>query len=69
MGDLIAWLVELAGGAVADEGNTCLPKSQREAAFTIGALHQWGLDDDDPLCISTAEHVRSHCACIKYIPS
>lgn len=55
-----AWLVELAGGAVADSDSTCFPKSQREAAFTIVALHQWELDDDDPLCVSTAEEVRDY---------
>ncbi|KAH8110449.1 hypothetical protein DFH11DRAFT_1730360 [Phellopilus nigrolimitatus] len=50
------WLFELAGGAVADAEDTCLPKSQREAGFTIAAFHQWELDDDDPLCVTTAEH-------------
>ncbi|KAI5117983.1 hypothetical protein M0805_009200 [Coniferiporia weirii] len=50
------WLFELAGGAVGDAKDTCLPKSQREAGFTIAAFHQWELDDDDPLCVETAEH-------------
>lgn len=54
----IAWLFELAGGAVADATDTCLPKEQREATFTIAAFHQWELDDDDPACVETAEHVR-----------
>ena len=57
---ITAWLVELAGGAVADSDSTCFPKSQREAAFTIVALHQWELDDDDPFCISTAEDVSGY---------
>ena len=35
-----AWLFELAGGAVADNDGTCLPKAQREASFTIAAFHQ-----------------------------
>ncbi|KAL5512481.1 hypothetical protein ACEPAG_3134 [Sanghuangporus baumii] len=50
------WLFELAGGAVGDADDTCLPKAQREAGFTIAAFHQWELDDDDPLCVTTAEH-------------
>lgn len=53
----LAWLFELAGGAVADNTDTCLPKEQREAAFTIAAFHQWELDDDDPACVETAEQV------------
>ncbi|KAJ2918526.1 hypothetical protein MD484_g1863, partial [Candolleomyces efflorescens] len=49
------WLFELAGGAVADYTDTCLPKSQREAAFTIAALHQWEMDIDDDRCVDSAE--------------
>ncbi|KAJ3534406.1 hypothetical protein NMY22_g6941 [Coprinellus aureogranulatus] len=49
------WLFELAGGAVADCDTTCLPKSQREAAFTIAALHQWEMDVDDDRCVASAE--------------
>ncbi|KAF6759991.1 hypothetical protein DFP72DRAFT_805866 [Ephemerocybe angulata] len=49
------WLFELAGGAVADYTDTCLPKSQREAMFTIAALHQWEMDFDDPRCVTSAE--------------
>jgi hypothetical protein len=52
-----AWLFELAGGAIADHTNTCIPKSQREAAFTIAALHQWEIHVDDPRCKSSAEDV------------
>jgi hypothetical protein len=53
----LAWLFELAGGAVADYTDTCLPKSQREAAFTIAALHQWEMDIDDTKCVDSAEEV------------
>ncbi|CAK5281918.1 unnamed protein product [Mycena citricolor] len=49
------WLFELAGGALADFDDNCLPKSQREAAFTIAALHQWEMDMDDSRCIDAAE--------------
>ncbi|KAI0264192.1 hypothetical protein BC834DRAFT_884175 [Gloeopeniophorella convolvens] len=51
-----AWLFELAGGAIADDADgTCVPKTQREAAFTIAALHQWEMGVDDPRCVATAE--------------
>ncbi|GLB37918.1 putative oxygen-dependent FAD-linked oxidoreductase family protein [Lyophyllum shimeji] len=49
------WLFELAGGAIADYEDTCVPKSQREAAFTIAALHQWEIDVHDDRCIASAE--------------
>ncbi|THV06641.1 hypothetical protein K435DRAFT_450087 [Dendrothele bispora CBS 962.96] len=49
------WLFELAGGAIADYENTCVPKSQREALFTVAALHQWDMGLDDVRCITTAE--------------
>ncbi|KAF9463538.1 hypothetical protein BDZ94DRAFT_1163851 [Collybia nuda] len=49
------WLFELAGGAIADYEDTCVPKSQREAPFTIAALHQWEMDIDDDRCIDSAE--------------
>ena len=51
----LAWLFELAEGAVADAEDNCLPKSQREAAFTVAALHQWDLDNHDDRCITAAE--------------
>jgi hypothetical protein len=54
---IVAWLFELAGGAIADFEDTCLPKAQREAAFTIAALHQWDMGVDDPRCIAAAEDV------------
>ena len=54
---IVAWLFELAGGALADFENTCIPKSQREAAFTIAALHQWEMELDDDACIDAAETV------------
>ncbi|KAI9510334.1 hypothetical protein F5148DRAFT_976931 [Russula earlei] len=53
------WLFELAGGAIADYEGTCVPKAQRQAAFTIAALHQWEMGVDDPRCVSSAEDVRS----------
>jgi len=49
------WLFELAGGAIADYEETCIPKAQREAKFTIAALHQWEMGVDDPRCVSSAE--------------
>jgi hypothetical protein len=52
-----AWLFELAGGAIGDFEDTCVPKSQRETAFTVAALHQWEMGVDDPKCISSAEDV------------
>ena len=52
-----AWLFELAGGAIVDYEATCVPKAQRDAAFTIAALHQWELGVDDPRCVSSAEDV------------
>lgn len=49
------WLFELAGGAITDHEETCVPKAQREAKFTIAALHQWEMGVDDPRCVSSAE--------------
>ncbi|KAL1945423.1 hypothetical protein VTO73DRAFT_2274 [Trametes versicolor] len=49
------WLFELAGGAIGDFEDTCLPKEQREATWTVAALHQWDMGIDDPRCITTAE--------------
>ncbi|KAI0343601.1 hypothetical protein BDW22DRAFT_1412957 [Trametopsis cervina] len=51
------WIFELAGGAIADYDDTCLPKEQREATWTVAALHQWDMGIDDPRCIQTAEEV------------
>ncbi|KAI0701004.1 hypothetical protein C8T65DRAFT_709583 [Cerioporus squamosus] len=53
------WIFELAGGAIGDFEDNCLPKEQREAAWTVAALHQWDMGIDDPRCVSTAEEVRS----------
>ncbi|KAG8789407.1 hypothetical protein FRC12_013555 [Ceratobasidium sp. 428] len=53
--DGCTWLFELSGGALTDTTDTCLPKVPREAAFTIVALHQWKLEDNDPACVLTAE--------------
>ena len=52
-----AWLFELSGGAIADFEDTCLPKGQREAIWTVAALHQWDMGIDDPRCVTTAEEV------------
>ncbi|KAF5387248.1 hypothetical protein D9757_006855 [Collybiopsis confluens] len=41
------WLFELAGGAIADFEDSCVPKSQRDTLFTVAALHQWELGVDD----------------------
>ncbi|KAN0125501.1 hypothetical protein V8E52_000708 [Russula decolorans] len=49
------WLFELSGGAIADYEGTCVPKAQRQAGFTIAALHQWEMGVDDPRCVSSAE--------------
>lgn len=49
------WIFELSGGAIADFEDTCLPKEQREATWTVAALHQWEMGIDDPRCITTAE--------------
>ncbi|KAJ7157802.1 hypothetical protein C8R46DRAFT_1225560 [Mycena filopes] len=49
------WLFELAGGAIIDFEDNCVPKSQREASFTIAALHQWEMTVDDDRCIDSAE--------------
>ncbi|KAJ7750109.1 hypothetical protein DFH07DRAFT_828209 [Mycena maculata] len=49
------WLFELAGGAIVDFEDTCVPKSQRESTFTIAALHQWEMSIDDDRCIDSAE--------------
>ncbi|KAF9486078.1 hypothetical protein BDN70DRAFT_870593 [Pholiota conissans] len=49
------WLFELAGGAITDFEDTCVPKSQREASFTIAALHQWEMEIDDDRCVDSAE--------------
>lgn len=53
-----AWIFELAGGAISDYEDTCLPKEQREAIWTVAALHQWEMGIDDPRCKTTAEDVR-----------
>jgi len=53
----LAWLFELAGGAIADFTDTVIPKSQREATWTVAALHQWDMDVDDDRCVDAAEEV------------
>ena len=53
----IAWIFELAGGAIGDFEDNCLPKEQRDAAWTVAALHQWDMGIDDPRCITSAEAV------------
>ncbi|KAJ7133731.1 hypothetical protein C8R43DRAFT_644511 [Mycena crocata] len=49
------WLFELAGGAIIDFEDNCVPKAQRESSFTIAALHQWEMTIDDDRCIDSAE--------------
>ncbi|KAF9011582.1 hypothetical protein BDZ89DRAFT_1077652 [Hymenopellis radicata] len=49
------WLFELTGGRIADIEGACIPKAQRQALFTIAALHQWEMGVDDPRCIASAE--------------
>ncbi|OSC96632.1 hypothetical protein PYCCODRAFT_1378794 [Trametes coccinea BRFM310] len=51
------WIFELSGGAIGDFEDNCLPKEQREATWTVAALHQWDMGIDDPRCITTAEQV------------
>ncbi|KAH6914077.1 hypothetical protein BKA70DRAFT_1260374 [Coprinopsis sp. MPI-PUGE-AT-0042] len=54
------WLFELTGGAVAEFDNGVIPKSQREATFTIAALHQWEMNANDDRCIDSAEEWIAH---------
>ena len=42
---------------MADFDDTCFPIEHRQAQWTVAALHQWELDNDDPRCISSAEDV------------
>ncbi|KAI6046272.1 hypothetical protein EDC04DRAFT_2887952 [Pisolithus marmoratus] len=49
------WLFELAGGAITNTNGSCLPKSQRAAAFNVTALHQWDINFEDPRCVRSAE--------------
>ncbi|KAG0708533.1 hypothetical protein DFH29DRAFT_890693 [Suillus ampliporus] len=49
------WLFELAGGALGDFEDNCIPKAQRQASFTVAALHQWDIDFQDPRCVHSAE--------------
>lgn len=53
----LAWIFELSGGAIGDYDDTAIPKEQREAIWTVAALHQWDMGIDDPRCITTAEDV------------
>jgi len=38
---------ELAGGAIADH-KSCIPQSNREAAWHVTALHQWSAESEQP---------------------
>lgn len=49
------WLFELAGGALGDFEDNCIPKAQRQASFTVAALHQWDIEFQDPRCVHSAE--------------
>ena len=35
-----------------------MSQEQREAVWTVAALHQWEMGIDDPRCIESAEEVR-----------
>jgi hypothetical protein len=48
-------LFELAGGALGDFEDNCIPKAQRQASFTVAALHQWDIEFQDPRCVHSAE--------------
>ncbi|KAJ7647893.1 hypothetical protein FB45DRAFT_860928 [Roridomyces roridus] len=61
------WIFELAGGAIVDFEDSCLPKVQREAAFTIAALHQWEMTIDDDRCIDSAEEASNSTPRIAWI--
>ncbi|TFK50740.1 hypothetical protein OE88DRAFT_1680523 [Heliocybe sulcata] len=50
------WLFELAGGAITDVSDTCIPPTRREATWTVASLHQWDLEIDDPRCRVSAEN-------------
>ncbi|KAJ9122402.1 hypothetical protein QFC22_001825 [Naganishia vaughanmartiniae] len=54
--DGCTWLFELTAGAVTDATTTCLPKSHREALYTVAALHQWpvNIPQEDVRCVLTA---------------
>jgi hypothetical protein len=52
-----AWLFELTGGTIGDFEETCIPKSQRETAFMVAALHRWEMGVDDLKCVNSAEDV------------
>jgi hypothetical protein len=54
--DGCTWLFELSGAALTDCKTTCLPKTHRDAAYTIAALHQWPVDvpKEDVKCVTTA---------------
>lgn len=49
------WLFELAGGALGDFEDNCIPKAQRQASFNVAALHQWDIEFQDPRCVHSAE--------------
>ncbi|KAG2069037.1 hypothetical protein BDR04DRAFT_1205836 [Suillus decipiens] len=49
------WLFELAGGALGDFEDSCIPKAQRQASFTVTALYQWNIELQDPCCVHSAE--------------
>jgi hypothetical protein len=53
---LVAWLFELVEGAISDTTTSCLPKSHREALYTVAALHQWPVNvpQEDVRCVLTA---------------
>jgi hypothetical protein len=52
----LAWLFELVAGAISDTTTSCLPKSHRDALYTVAALHQWPVNvpQEDVRCVLTA---------------
>ncbi|KAJ9093584.1 hypothetical protein QFC19_008313 [Naganishia cerealis] len=54
--DGCTWLFELTAGAVSDTTTSCLPKSHRDALYTVAALHQWpvNIPQEDVRCVVTA---------------
>ncbi|KAG1719848.1 hypothetical protein EDB19DRAFT_1918468 [Suillus lakei] len=51
----MAWLFELAGGALCDFEDNCTPKAQRQASFNVAALHRWDIDFQDLRCVHSTE--------------
>ncbi|KAH9922113.1 uncharacterized protein B0H18DRAFT_527594 [Fomitopsis serialis] len=63
------WIFELSGGAIADFEDTPIPREQREAVWTVAALHQWEMGIDDARCVESAEEVRGCSSRVDLPPS